>query len=87
MEYGFKPYVFDMHFGVINARCFEHGFKGGMNYTIWVWKYFNGGKGGNINAPWKKWNSSLGIQLLHLFGHSQHGCMRFSSALCGGVKV
>ena len=35
--------------------------KGDINYTMWVSKYVNGGHGGDINAPWMLWPSSLGI--------------------------
>ena len=63
-----KP-MYSMH--TLHGTLIRLGFvlKGDMNYTIWVLKYVNGGQGGDINAPWKLWPSSLGLGLLHWFGH------------------
>ena len=45
-----KPYVFDTPMEIMYYTLFEHGLKGGMNYTIWVSNYVNGDQRGNINA-------------------------------------
>ena len=60
-----KTYVFDTHLGFCNARCFEQGLRGGINYMIWVWNCVNGGQGGDINEIWETWPSILGLGLLH----------------------
>ena len=80
--------IYSIHIsGLCNACCFENGLKGCMHYMIWVWKYVNRGQGGDINAPWKAWPSSLGLGILHWFGHLQHGCVSSAYPLSGGVKL
>ena len=45
----------------------EHGFKGGIHYTLWVSNFVNGRKGGDINVHWNAWASILGLGLLCWF--------------------
>ena len=63
-----KPYVFDTHLGFCNARCFEQGLRGGINYTIWVLNCVNGDQGGDINVSWNSWPLFLGLGLSCWFG-------------------
>ena len=54
--------------GVMYCTLFEHGLKGGLKYTLWVKNYVNGGYGGDINARWNVWASSLGLGIFCWFG-------------------
>ena len=61
--------IYSIHImGIMHCTLFEHGLKCGMNYTLWKLIYVNGGQGGDLNALWNVWASSLGLGLLRQFG-------------------